>query len=140
LAVLIRVLPILSIIILFCGSCKDEKHEVVDDRLSLWKKGDFYYMDEMFGKFEVERTDSFQVEKIISNGMEVVFEINWLNDSMYNLTYHGLNKNPHGISLPHDMDSLIKTCTITELTDTSYNEKATSNLNKSVNYTLMQLR
>lgn len=135
-----RILPIVILFFLVYTSCKDTKQETVDSRFEQWKTGDFYYIDEMFGKFEIERTDSFQIEKILSNGMEVAFKIDWLNDSMYHLAYHGINKNPQGISLPDDIDSLIKTCTITELTDTSYNEKATSNLNKTINYTLMQLQ
>lgn len=132
--------PLFIFLTLACSNNESKKEVEVDSRLSQWKTGSFYYEDEIFGTFEIERTDELQVEKIISNGMEVAFKITWLNDSMYTLKYAGVNKNPHNISLPHDIDSLIKTCTITELTDTTYNEKATSNLNTSVNYTLMQLQ
>ena len=132
------VAPLFILLIFACSDTAQNSKADVDPRLSQWKTGDFYYVDKMFGKFEIIRSEEVQVEKILSNGMEVAFKIEWLNDSMYKLYYDGVHKNPHNISLPHDIDSLIKTCTITELTDTSYNEKATSNLNKSVNYTLMQ--
>jgi hypothetical protein len=120
-----------------CNDGNQKQTITTDSRLTSWKTGRFYYMDETFGKFEIERTDSFQIERIVNNGMEVSFRINWMNDSMYTLAYKGISKNPQHINLPSDIDSLVKTCTITELTDTSYNEKATSNLNESVNYTLM---
>ncbi len=105
------------------------------ERYKTWHKGEFYYQVQNFGKFSVSRTQTHQTEFIDLHKMEIRFNIKWVNDSIYLLTYDTITQNPAGISLPGDIGELVKTCTITALTDSSYIEKATSNLNKATNYT-----
>lgn len=129
-------------VLLFLGACSNssENHEVVEEsQNAIWQSGKFYYTDSLFGNFLIKRQDTIQLEYLKMHQLEVQFKMDWLNDSMYTLAFDQVNKNPNEISLPHDLDSLIKTCTITSVTDSSYVEKATSNLNKEVNLTTIFL-
>ena len=88
-----------------------------------------------FGVFLVNRTDTLQEEYIRANRMLTAFKIAWQNDSMYTLRFHKLTKNPEGQSLPDGIDSLVKVCTMTNVSDTLYEEKALSNMSGSYIYT-----
>ncbi|MBT8327882.1 MAG: hypothetical protein KJP21_09170 [Bacteroidia bacterium] len=124
--------------LLVLASCSNEPNEEVNAN-AIWQTGKFYYTDSLFGKFLIKRYDSIQLEYLKMHQLEVQFRMNWLNDSMYELTFDQVNNNPKEISLPHDLDSLVKTCTITEISDTSYVEKATSNLNDEIILTTVYL-
>ena len=120
-----------------CSNINNEEEQVQVSANEVWKTGKYFYVDSLFGKFLVKRQDSIQLEYLKMHQLEVQFKINWLNDSTYTLAFDEVRKNPKEISLPHDLDSLVKTCTITLQTDTSYVEKATSNLNDELILTTM---
>lgn len=133
---------LLCSLLIFLGSCSNTANDSdVQERgeNAIWEAGKYYYTDSLFGNFLIKRQDSIQMEYLKMHQLEVQFKLAWLNDSMYTLRFDQVNQNPNDISLPHDLDSLIKTCTITSVTDTSYIEKATSNLNKEVNLTTIYL-
>jgi hypothetical protein len=94
-----------------------------------WHQSQFYYKEQPFGVFLVNRNDTFQEEFIRSNGMLVEFKLKWLNDSVYEMRYDTVRQNPQNISLPEDLNQMIRTCRMTQVNDTSYTEQATSNLN-----------
>ncbi len=100
-----------------------------------WRTGQFYYKVSPFGVFLVNRTDTLQEEYIRANRMLTAFKIAWQNDSMYTLRFHKLAENPQGQSLPGGIDSLVKVCTMTNVSDTLYEEKALSNMSGSYIYT-----
>jgi len=100
-----------------------------------WRTSQFYYKEKPFGVFLVNRYDTFQEEFIRNNGLLVEFSLKWLNDSMYEMRYDTMKQNPQGVSLPADIKQMIRTCRMTEVTDTSYIEHAISNLNSDTVYT-----
>lgn len=100
-----------------------------------WKKGNFYYEEEPFGVFRIERNDSMQVEYLDTLGLVTQFRINWMNDTTYTLQFDRILKNESGISLPPDLGDLVKTCAMVGITDSSYMEMATSNLNDAIHMT-----
>jgi hypothetical protein len=122
----------LAFLVFGCNTLPQEEESNTSNE---WAIGIFNYSQDPFGEFLVKRTDSNQIEYITGNELAVEFGIEWLNDSTYNLNYIKTINNPDSISLPEDIDALVKTCVITKETDSSYVEKATSNLNSQTNYT-----
>lgn len=117
-------------------STKDTRLSTEDSVLyASWRTGQFYYKVRPFGIFLVNRYDTLQEEFIRDNGMLTEFGIHWINDSMYELSFLKLAENPQGISLPDGIDTLVKTCTMTNVSDTVYVEKAMSNLSSTYIYT-----
>jgi len=135
-------LPFLFILVVACSS-EDAKSNADEHTLtpqeaemySSWRTGQFYYKVRPFGLFLVNRYDTLQEEFIKKNGMITEFKVNWLNDSMYELRFHRIAENPQNISLPDGVDSLVKVCTMTDVSDTMYIEKAMGNLTDSHIYT-----
>lgn len=115
------------------GSTKEQnkKTEQKEALYASWRTGKFYYNVRPFGVFLVNRYDTLQEEFIRDNGLLTTFKIAWLNDSMYELRYLEVLENPKSISLPKEIDSLVRICTITNVSDTMYVEKAHSNLSKT---------
>lgn len=100
-----------------------------------WHTGQFYYKVKPFGIFLVNRYDTLQEEFIRDQGLLTEFGVQWLNDSMYQLRFLQLVENPQGLDMPQGIDTLLKTCTMTQVSDTVYVEKAYSNLSSSYIYT-----
>ena len=100
-----------------------------------WRTGQFYYNVKPFGLFLVNRYDTLQEEFIRDNGMLTEFDIAWMNDSTYTLSFHQVTSNPAEITLPEGIDTLVRTCTMTQVSDTVYVEKAYSNMSNSYIYT-----
>ncbi len=136
-----KALFLLTIILVACSTSETtkEKERVLSpeqtELYSSWRTGKFYYKVKPFGIFLVNRYDTLQEEFIRDNGMLTEFGVQWLNDSMYELRFIRLAENPQGISLPEGIDTLVKTCTMTHVSDTLYVEKAMSNLSDSYVYT-----
>lgn len=97
-----------------------------------WKSGQFYYREKPFGVFLVNRYDTLQEEFIRSNGMLVEFGVNWINDSVYELRFDKIVENPREIILPDGIDTMVKRCKLTSVTDTSYIELAYSNMSSDI--------
>ncbi len=133
-----KILLVFTLILLAFGCSRNEVKEVAEEPFNQWKEGSFYYQQDPFGTFLISRTDSNQIETITQYDLIVDFAIEWLTDTSYNLTFKQVLNNPESIALPQDIDSLVKTCYITQETDSSYVEEATSNLNDLKNYTTIQ--
>jgi hypothetical protein len=121
---------------------KEQKteHKLSDSEIVLyhsWRNTQCYYDEPPFGTFLVNRNDTFQEEFIKVNGMIVEFDVSWQNDSAYTMKFKKVAENPQKISLPNGMDTLVRTCWMTQVTELSYIEAATSNLmtNKDTIYT-----
>jgi hypothetical protein len=93
-----------------------------------WRITQCYYSERPIGVYLVNRNDTMQEEFIKSSGMVVEFDVNWRNDSMYHLRFKRVTENPQQISLPADIENLVKSCWMQEVTDTTYVEAALSNL------------
>lgn len=127
------------VVLLACSSSSSSDESALSpeeaELYASWRTGQFYYKVRPFGVFLVNRYDTLQEEFIRDNGMLTEFGVQWLNDSMYKLRFLRLAENPQGISLPDGIDTLIKTCTMTNVSDTLYVEKAMSNLSSTFVYT-----
>ena len=134
---MIRLFVLLALVA--CTSDKSSEEAALTNQetalYASWRTGQSYYKVNPFGVFLVNRNDTLQEEYIRSNHMLTVFKIAWQNDSMYTLRFHELTKNPEGQSLPDGIDSLVKVCTMTNVSDTIYEEKAWSNMSGSYIYT-----
>lgn len=135
----------ISVLVFFINCSPVDQKETVNKALSAeqkalynsWKATQCYYEERPFGVFLVNRNDTFQEEFIKVNGMLVTFDVAWLTDSTYTLAFRELVENPQGISLPMGLDTLVRTCWMTQVKETSYIEAATSNMtgNKDTIYT-----
>ncbi|MGB0849706.1 MAG: hypothetical protein ACPGTP_00540 [Bacteroidia bacterium] len=131
----------LALVLVFLASCSDSQPESEQEQVhkqvdySVWHAGKFYYREKATGTYLINRTDSIQEEFIKMNAMVVEFVIKWQNDSTYTLDYTRISENPNNKEVAEGIDSLIKTCTITEVEEKSYVEKATSNMTDEVIYT-----
>lgn len=117
------------------GTDKEDKTSLIQENGMLilpdyraWHVGKFYYREKPTGTFLINRTDSIQEEFIKSTGMIVEFDIHWISDSSYTLSYNHISENPNQGVIADGIDSLVKTCSITRMTDWHYVEEATSNL------------
>ena len=138
---------ILAVVLLGLAACttKDsstkEVEAVVLKDYAAWHTGKFHYTESSIGTYLINRTDSIQEEFIKSKEMVVEFDIRWQNDSMYTLTFSKINENPHNNTVAKGVENLVKKCTITNVTEKSYAEKATSNLmDKTVFTTIFRNR
>ena len=126
------ILASLALVAIFaCG----KKEEPIN-----WKEGKFYYEEENVGRYDVTRQGNKQVEHLEAFGLTVEFDIEWLTDTTYTLQFNRIVEAKQKVTLPPDLSELIKTCTMSDLTDTSYVEIASSNLNNKVNYTTVYLQ
>lgn len=117
------------------GTLQNKKIVRQDALYASWRTGKFYYKVKPFGVFLVNRNDTLQEEFIRDNGLLTTFKIAWLNDSVYELRYAEVLENPQDIALPNEIDSLVRICTMTNVSDTMYIEKAHSNLSRTEVYT-----
>ena len=99
-----------------------------------WRVGNFHYSHDS-NKFLIHRTSEFQEEFLLQEGLLVRFKIDWENDSIYVVTFDSILSNPNRTELAFDFQQIQKTCTITEVTSSSYIERSVSNLNDITNYT-----
>lgn len=123
---------LLCVLIWSCTS-----NDVQEDQVSSIRSGKFLYQDVDFGTYQVIRTDSLQRERLVRHNLEVEFGIEWQDDSTYQLFFHKIKSNPDSLLLPDDIHDLVKTCWVKNVTDSSYVEMTTSNLNSDTNYTTM---
>ncbi|MDB4107641.1 hypothetical protein OAD66_01670 [Bacteroidia bacterium] len=125
---------ILAVVLLGLAACTTddsstkEVKELVPVDYASWHTGKFHYTESSIGTYLINRTDSIQEEFIKSKEMVVEFDIRWQNDSMYTLIFSRINENPHDNTVAEGVEKLVKKCTITNVTEKSYVEKATSNL------------
>ena len=128
------------ICLLACTACRDNPTDTRSAEeiacYQSWRTGQFYYREKPFGVFLVNRYDTLQEEFIRTNGMLVEFGLHWKNDSIYELRFDKVVENPRNISLPDGIDTLVKTCKLTFVTDSSYVEQAYSNMSTEVVHTL----
>jgi hypothetical protein len=133
------ILVILPLLIWSCASGPTPE-EIAAEQAKIeayrsWRTGKFYYKERSFGVYLVNRYDTYQEEFIRKNGMLVEFSLKWVNDSMYEMRYDTIALNPQGISLPADLNQMVKKCKMVAVNDTSYIELAVSNLNPDTVYT-----
>jgi len=109
------------------------------DNVANWQVGKFYYKDEPY-EYEIQRFSNYQIESIVGEGFMVKFDLEWLNDSMYILSFDSILANPKNLLLPSDIHKLKKTCTIISESDTSYVERTRTNLNPNIHFTQIRSR
>ena len=110
------------------------------DSYQSWHTGKSYYKQQPFGVFLVNRQEEYQEEFIRNSGMVVKFDIQWLNDSMYEMRYDTTTQNPQNLELPEDFNSMIRTCKMTHVSDTAYVELAITNQSSDTIYTSYRRR
>ena len=99
-----------------------------------WRVGNFHYSHDPY-KFLIHRTSEFQEEFLLQEGLLVRFKIDWKNDSVYVVKFDSILSNPNQTELAFDFSQIQKTCTMTEVTSSSYLERSVTNLNDITNYT-----
>jgi hypothetical protein len=99
-----------------------------------WRVGNFHYSHDPY-KFLIHRTSEFQEEFLLQEGLLVRFKIDWKNDSVYVVKFDSILSNPNQTELAFDFSQIQKTCTMTEVTSSSYLERSVTNLNDIINYT-----
>lgn len=123
---------------LFCFACNqaDNSNENNQDfgYLKEWRIGNFHYSQDSY-KFLIHRTPEFQEEFLLQEGLLVRFKIDWKNDSVYVVKFDSILSNPNQTELAFDISQVQKTCTMTEVTSSSYLERSVTNLNDLTNYT-----
>ena len=118
-----------------CNQVDDSKKDNQNIKnLREWRVGNFHYSQDS-NKFLIHRTSEFQEEFLLQEGLLVRFKIDWENDSIYVVTFDSILSNPNRTELAFDFQQIQKTCTITEVTSSSYIERSVSNLNDITNYT-----
>jgi len=104
-----------------------------------WHVGEFYYKDEPYD-YEIQRFSNYQIESIVGEGLVVKFDLDWLNDTMYIISFDSILANPQNLPLPSDIHKLKKTCTMLLKSDTSYIERTQTNLNSRIHYTQIRAK
>ncbi|MCD4730590.1 MAG: hypothetical protein K8R74_08320 [Bacteroidales bacterium] len=82
---------------------------------SIFKTGTFHQNDEQAGLTTIERTESYQIEENIEQGIIIKLKVEWIDESIYKLTFVE-DLNPGNIEIP-DMTLF---CRITEIEKNTY--------------------
>lgn len=90
---------------------------------SVFKVGIFHNYDELAGLTKIIRTENTQIEENIDSGIQIKLNIEWIDESIYKLTFlENLNGNNS------DIIDITLFCRITEIEENSYVQISSANV------------
>jgi len=90
-----------------------------------FKNGKFMIVDPENGNSYINRQGNTQTETGDGSGLELLFDVVWLNECTYTLKVKEVLKNPKNIPLPLEM---VLTVEIIETKENSYVQRSTSDM------------
>lgn len=96
-----------------------------DLNCSEFKNGTFMIVDPEAGNSYITRNGNVQTEKGDSSGLELLFDVVWLDECTYTLKVKEVLKNPQNIPIPLEM---VLTVHIIEVKENSYVQISTSDM------------
>ena len=92
---------------------------------SRFKNGKFVIEDAEAGNSYITRNGNTQTETGGGSGLELLFDVVWLNECTYTLKVKEVLSNPKNLSIPFEM---VLTVEIIEVKENSYIQKSTSDM------------